>query len=469
MKWSVEKKTLVGLGFASMILISINAFAYWRVSQNKTAFAQTAHIRKVLEQLRTVSSDIKDAETGQRGYLLTGNEQYLQPYLTATAKIEQEIYSLKELTADNPEQQRQLDVLDALVSEKMAELDQTIDLRRAKGFESAQQVVLTNRGKQVMDKIRTLIQELEQEETKEREQLLQKVQANDRKDTFISTTGILLSFVLLYFAYYTLKGELMARRQAEWALQKLNTEIYKALESEKKLNELKSRIVTVISHEYRTPLTTILSSAELLEHYSHKWSPEKQITHLHRIQSAANHLTDLVGDMLDISQAESGTLEFNPHPLNLELFCRQLIKELRTSETGRHSIAFVYVGNCSSCVVDEKLLRQVLTNLLLNAMKYSHKESTISFKLQCQEDAIAIQIRDQGIGIPLEDQTRLFNPFERGTNVGTISGTGLGLAIVKKLVDLHGGQISVESTVGIGTTFTVTLPQDTQVPLLHSA
>jgi signal transduction histidine kinase len=467
MKWSVEKKTLIGLGFASMILISINAFAYWRVNQNKSTFAQAAHIRKVLEQLKTVSSDIKDAETGQRGYLLTGNGNYLEPYLAAVAKIRSEIQELKTLTANNPNQQRQLDALNALVTEKVAELDQTIDLRRDKGFEAAQQVVLTDHGKQVMDKIRTIIQELEQEEAKEREQLLQKVQTNDQKDTFISTTGIVLSFVLLYFVYYTLKRELMARRQAEWALQKLNAEIYEALESEKKLNELKSRIVTVISHEYRTPLTTILSSAELLEYYNHKWSQEKQISHLHRIQSAANHLTELVKDMLDISQAESGRLEFNPSSLDLESFCRQLVEELKTSDAGEHSISFVFVGNCSSCVVDEKLLRQVLTNLLLNAMKYSDKDSTIRFELQCQEDAIAIQIQDQGIGIPPEDQSRLFQPFERGTNVGTISGTGLGLAIVKKLLDLQGGQITVESRVGVGTTFIVTLPQNTQVPVLH--
>lgn len=469
MKWSVEKKTLVGLGFASVILVSINALAFWNLRQHKNTSDELVHTGEVLEKLETVSSNLKDAETGQRGYIITGQERYLKPYIAALAKVKPEIQELRTLTADSPNQQRRLNTLDSLTQEKFTELDQTINLRRDKGFEAAQKVVLTDQGKQVMDEIRTLIQEMENEERQQQEQSLKQAQANTQKDTLISTTGILLSFTLLYFIYYSLKRELTARRQAEWALQKLNAEIYEALESEKKLNELKSRIITVISHEYRTPLTTILSSAELLERYSHKWAEQRKITHFKRIQSAANHLTDLVGDILDISQVEAGQLDFSPSPLNLESFCRQLVEELQRSDACDHSLTFVSLGDCSSCIVDEKLIRQIFTNLLLNAIKYSAQGSTVQFNLRCQGDKVVFQVQDEGIGIPIEDQAQLFKPFERASNVGTISGTGLGLAIVKRLVDLHSGEIAVESAVGVGTTFTVTLPLNSNILALHSA
>jgi len=467
MKWTVEKKTLVGLGFVSVILVSINALAYWRVSQNKNTFNKLAHIRKVLEQLATVSSALKDAETGQRGYLLTGKERYLEPYVVAVAKVKPEIQALRKLTTDNLNQQRQVDTLDSLTQVKLTELSQTINLRRNQGFEAAQQIVLTDQGRQIMDKIHTVIQEMEQQERNQREQSLQEVQRAEQKDTLISTSGIVFSCMLFYFVYRSIKRELAARRQAEWAQQKLNTETYEALQREQELNNLKSRIITVISHEYRTPLTTILSSAELLEHYNHNFSEEKKNKYLQRIIKAVNHLTTLVSDMMDISQAEMGKLEFNPVPLDLEPFCRQLVEELQMGEGRNHAITFVRLGDCSSRVADAKLLRQIFKNLLLNAIKYSPQNSTIHFDIQCQGNTVVFLVQDEGIGIPEADQAQLFKPLERASNVGTISGTGLGLAIAKKLVDLHGGQIAVDSTVGIGTTFTVTLPLTCQSPTLH--
>lgn len=469
MKWSVEKKTVVGLGFASVILVGINSLAYWNLSQHKKTSEELVHSREVLEKLEITLSDLKDAETGQRGYLITGKERYLQPYLNAVAKIEPEIQALRKLTTENPNQQRRLDTLDSLAAEKLAELDQTINLRKNKGFEAAQQVVLTDRGKQVMGKIRMVIQEMAKEERERLEVSVQQAQMNAQKDTVISTTGIVLSFILLYFVYDSIKREMTARRQTELALQQLNAETCAALVREQELNEIKSRIVTVISHEYRTPLTTILSSAELLEHYAHKLSEEKKIAHLQRIVKAANHLTALVADVLDISEAEAGELDFNPSPLDLESFCRQLVQEQQMRAGQEHPITFVSLGNCSSCMMDEKLLRPIFTNLLSNAIKYSAKGSTVHFELRCQEGKVIVQVRDEGIGIPEADRAQLFKPFERGSNVGTISGTGLGLAIVKNLVDLHGGQVAVDSVVGVGTTFTVTLPQNSLIPVLHAA
>lgn len=239
---------------------------------------------------------------------------------------------------------------------------------------------------------------------------------------------------------------------------RVQQEILNALQKEKELSELKSRFVSMTSHEFRTPLTTILGSAELLKYYSHNWSEEKKLLHFDRIHATVRRLTYMLDDMLLIGKAESGRLEFNPAPLDVVEFCRRLVEEFRVSDRSQHSIVFINQGQCTIAGMDEKLLRHVLCNLLSNAIKYSPLGTTVHFKLVLQDGRAIFQIQDRGIGIPQEDQENLFEPFHRAKNVGKISGTGLGLAIVKRTVDLQGGAITVNSEVGIGTTFTVTIP-----------
>lgn len=235
-------------------------------------------------------------------------------------------------------------------------------------------------------------------------------------------------------------------------------ELRQALAREKELGELKSRFVTNTSHEFRTPLTTILSSSELLEHYRHRWSEDKQLVHLHRIQKSVKHMTQLLNDILIIGKAEAGRLEFKPTWFDLELFCRELAEELQLSDKNQHMIALTLPTQGKQVWLDKKLLQHILTNLLANAMKYSASGSTINFAVTYAEHQVIFQIQDQGIGIPTEDQKHLFESFHRATNVGNIQGTGLGLSIVKKCVDVHGGKIEARSVVGEGTTFIVSLP-----------
>ena len=245
--------------------------------------------------------------------------------------------------------------------------------------------------------------------------------------------------------------------------QRLEEELRNALMKEKELSDLKSNIISVVSHEYRTPLATILSSTELLENYSHKWDQEKRQRHFKRIETSVHHLTQLVNDVLIISKAEAGKLDFNPVPLELVEFCYQLVEELQLTASTQHNISFLCQTTSIKACLDEKLLRQFLTNLLSNAIKYSPNGGDVQLELECKADVAIFRIRDQGIGIPLKDQNQLFEAFYRSSNVGTISGTGLGLAIVKKCIDIHNGQIAVESEVGTGTTFIITIPLICQV------
>lgn len=258
--------------------------------------------------------------------------------------------------------------------------------------------------------------------------------------TIIGTSGIL--------------NDVTKRKQVE-------AEIRKALETAKELSDLKSSFITMTSHEFRTPLSIISSSAGLLKDYSHKLDEAKKLKHLQRIQSTVIYMTQLLEDVLLINRAEAGRLEFNSSPLDLMEFCSGLVEELQLGIHTNHTIALRTACDTyltKNADMDEKLLRQILSNLLSNAIKYSAPGSKVHFDIACQNTVVVFQIKDEGIGITPEDQVHLFESFHRGKNVGNISGTGLGLAIVKKCVELHRGQIAVASVVGVGTTFTVTLP-----------
>ncbi|MGD2179567.1 GAF domain-containing protein [Lusitaniella coriacea] len=238
------------------------------------------------------------------------------------------------------------------------------------------------------------------------------------------------------------------------------------LEQEKDLNELKSRFVSMTSHEFRTPLSVISSSAGLIQDYGDRVSTEKRQKHLNRIQSSVKHMTQLLEDVLAINRAESDRLEFRPTAIDIVEFCRDLVEELQQSSP-QHAIIFqtheieIAHKDAQFCYtyIDEKLLRQILTNLLSNAIKYSPQGGTIDLNYTHNNRQLTFEVRDRGIGIPIEDQERLFESFYRAENVGAIPGTGLGLTIVKKCVDLHQGEISVKSEPGKGTTFIVILPQ----------
>ncbi|MHB8906256.1 MAG: PAS domain-containing sensor histidine kinase [Melioribacteraceae bacterium] len=234
-----------------------------------------------------------------------------------------------------------------------------------------------------------------------------------------------------------------------------------SLEKEKELNELKTRFISIASHEFRTPLTSILSSAELLKRYGKKWSEDKFNEHAEKIMSSIEYLTDLLDDVLTISRSESGKIVFNPLKIDLHLFCWDIIEELKFNEDKNHKLIFKYTADQEIFELDPKLIRFILTNLLSNAFKYSPKGSKVEFLVFSTRDSVVMNVKDEGIGIPEEDRTHLFEPFYRTKNVGEIEGTGLGLSIVKRAVDLHNGAISYHSEIGKGTTFNIKLPRRT--------
>ena len=263
-----------------------------------------------------------------------------------------------------------------------------------------------------------------------------------------------------YKYWVGIQRDITNRKQAE-------AEVQKALAKERELSELKSRFVSTTSHEFRTPLSTILSSADLLEFYAGRCTPEKQHEHIHRIQVAALNMNELLNDILVIERAEAHKLQFDPVDLDLRAFCQGLVNELRLNDHGAHPLSFTVqrhdgIADPTAPIgvhMDEKLIRQILGNLLSNALKYSPIGMPVDCRLRCSDSEVTIEVHDQGIGVRPEDVERLFEAFHRGTNVGAISGNGLGLAIVKQSVEAHQGEIAVQSLIGKGTIMRVRLPR----------
>ncbi len=225
----------------------------------------------------------------------------------------------------------------------------------------------------------------------------------------------------------------------------------------KALSELKSRFVSMVSHEFRTPLTAIMAASDLLKRYSDRMTQEQKEMRLNKIQREIKHMVQLLEDILVIGRAEAGKFPFNPEYLDIKAICDDIIEEVKVTYNSTHEIDFLCRNEKKKIFADEKIVRHITTNLLSNAIKYSPKGTHVLFYLDFSDDII-FTFKDKGIGIPDDDLKSLFEPFHRATNVGDVYGTGLGLAIVKKAVEAHGGDIKVESKMGEGTTFIVNIP-----------
>jgi signal transduction histidine kinase len=256
-----------------------------------------------------------------------------------------------------------------------------------------------------------------------------------------------------------------AKQQAV-TITKKQLETHQELLREQEINELKTRFINTASHEFRTPLGIISSSAGLLEDYDHKLDITKKRKHFRQIQGSVKHMTTLLEDILLINQTDAGKLNCKRSALDLIVFCQDLVDELVISKDAENRIVMtissldsnIDLGDGFSIWLDPKLTRQILTNLLSNSIKYSFHDSKIEFDIQVNTSNITFRVSDCGIGISEADRASLFEAFHRGSNVSNIQGTGLGLSIVKRCVDLHGGTISVTSEIGVGTNFIVNLP-----------
>ncbi|MDH5609044.1 MAG: PAS domain-containing sensor histidine kinase [Cyclobacteriaceae bacterium] len=250
-----------------------------------------------------------------------------------------------------------------------------------------------------------------------------------------------------------LQSEVKERQRAE-------EEARQSLAKERDLNELKSRFVSMASHEFRTPLSSILSSVSLIQKYIEVGQTDKTLRHIERVKGSVKNLTDILNDFLSLGRLEEGKIQLLKQRISLGEYIQQVLSDLDGILKPGQKYQYETISLPIDITVDEKLLKNILTNLLSNATKYSPENSQILLSIEEQEEQVKIHITDYGMGIPAEEQIHMFERFFRAKNATNIQGTGLGLNIVKKYVDLLHGTISFVSQLGKGTTFTLSLPKN---------
>jgi signal transduction histidine kinase len=247
-------------------------------------------------------------------------------------------------------------------------------------------------------------------------------------------------------------------RERTRELEAAKEELAQRLDHERELNELKSRFVSMVSHEFRTPLGIIMSSAEILDAYLDRLPPAERKANLQDIFQSTRHMASMMEQVLLLGRVEAGRMKFQPAALCLRTLCLKLADEVTSATGGRAPIRLDVPEDLPPGHGDEALLRHILTNLLSNAIKYSPVGSPVDLVVVANSPDATIRVSDRGIGITETDRPLLFQAFHRGRNVGDVPGTGLGMVIVKHCVDLHGGSIRFEPRDGGGTTFELVLP-----------
>jgi signal transduction histidine kinase len=276
--------------------------------------------------------------------------------------------------------------------------------------------------------------------------------------------GAVLGVVAIFSRVALGKDTLLALGSAAHSLalgierKRTEAELLRALERERELNELKTSFVSMVSHEFRTPLEVIITSADILARYLDRLAPADRAEHLKAIQGSVKRMSGMMEDVLLLGRFESERQPFRPDDVHLNAYCRRLTDEIRSATGGRCPIELDLDDTLPLARADEHLLRHILTNLLSNAVKYSPAGAPVRLQVRRDRHDVVIRVEDSGLGIPVADQARLFEAFHRGRNTGRIPGTGLGLVIVKRSLALHGGQIEFTSQEGQGTQFTVRLP-----------
>ncbi|SFB84019.1 PAS domain S-box-containing protein [Parapedobacter composti] len=238
-------------------------------------------------------------------------------------------------------------------------------------------------------------------------------------------------------------------------LEKAKSEVSLSLEKEKELSQLKSRFVSMASHEFRTPLSAVQLSASLIEKYIEKPDRDNVLKHTGRIKNSVQLLTSILNDFLSLERLEAGKVSVRKEPINLVELAEEIAEEMQLVCKANQHIVYQHTGSTGTFILDGNLLKNCIINLISNAIKYSGENTFIEFNTEINGDTCTVVVKDDGIGIPAGDQKQLFEPFFRAHNTGNIPGTGLGLNIVKRYVTLMGGTVSCQSEQDKGTIFTL--------------
>jgi signal transduction histidine kinase len=461
-KYGIEGRLIIWFGLASLIVVLMLALSYFSARQlRRSEVFWVEHGYQIIAELETSFVTLKDAEGGQRTYLFTGNENFLDPLKTAADRFRAQLDRLKYLTTDNPRQQARLEMLEALGVERINILQTQVRLKQERGAEAARQEILEGSGIQKMAEAYSLVDEIRRDEESLLTQRRAHSEASARNAMWnLAALGAAV-MATLAMAYTFISREIIGRRRTEEELRMLNEELEdrvarRTAEIEASNEELEAFSYSV-SHDLRAPLRHVASFANLLREHAAASLDETGENYLRRIVEAANGMGRLIDGLLAFSRL--GRMEMSREPVNLKQLTEEALQELQPEIEGREIVW--RIGELPVVEGNREMLRTAVVNLLSNAIKFTRPRRPAQIEVGCRGDrdgeAVCF-VRDNGVGFDMRYAGKLFGVFQRLHRARDFEGTGIGLANVQRIILRHWGRVWAEGEVGRGATFYFSLP-----------
>ena len=445
---------------AAALTLLVGSVALWQLNATLQAASTGARIQVTLDTLQDVLSRLTDAETGQRGYILTGDTTYLAPYRRAIDGLQEDVDALRRLVAPDTANGQWVAQLEPFIARRLAEIDTTIKLRQTVGFEPSISVIRTNAGKNSMDSVRKVIAVLAAAEQSHLTDARQHQRASSRFAVIIIVGGSLAAFALALLAQaFVHKAGQRLRRTAD-SLTAANAQLEIQTRAANAASEAKSDFLAVMSHELRTPLNAILGYASLLADGTMGPTTPAQAQSVDRIRKAARSLVSLIDEILSYARLGRGNETIEINDVELGKLIEDVVGMVEHVFDAK-GLPLRYRRPATACVIrtDGAKVSHILLNLLTNAAKFTTSGS-VTVAIERLPTMVTIEVRDTGIGLSEADQARIFDAFtqadERRSRAN--EGAGLGLTIARRLARLLGGDLTVASVVGEGSAFTLSLP-----------
>lgn len=462
----LRKNIRRGMLATLLLMIVIGVISFLNIVNLVQHAQRLTHTQTVLTRLESLMALATDAETGQRGYLITGDEAFLEPYTRAMQLVAADYAQLRHLTVDDAHQQRQLDAIKPVLDARLASLAEVIEIHRREGRDAAIEAVRSAQGKHPHDQLRVQVDAMVQYKTTLHLEREQQVADSVRLTLTVIVLGNLLGLALIGLSLRQVLRDMKRRDAAEQALQQSNTELSAATARALESDQLKSAFLATMSHELRTPLNSIIGFTGILRQgLAGPLNPE-QAKQLDMVQGSARHLLALINDVLDLSKIEAGEMQLDRAAFDLRATIDNAVASvLPLARKKGLTLNCQIAPAVGTMVSDRRRVQQIVINLLSNAIKFTdHGAVALDVDVLAPDAGVRLRVRDSGIGIKPEDLAVLFRPFRQLENglARQFEGTGLGLSICQRLVDMMGGKIAVKSQWGQGSTFSVTLPLTTQ-------
>jgi len=461
-----KNKISAGFGTALAILVLVGVLSYRSMVHSDEDRQWVTHTHQVLEQVNAVMTDLLSAETGERGFILTGETSFLDPYNDAFAHVNGDVTELRRMTSDNPVQQRTLDRVEPLISERLGMLHDRVELRKHEGLVSGAEIVRQGPGKRHMEMIRAELSGMNQEENRLLILRSEEASKSSRNTRMVIVTGEVLAVAFLCLAGIVVGQEIGLRRRAEIEVRTLNTDLERRVadrtaelrERAKDLARSNSELqqfAYVASHDLQEPLRMVASFTQLLaKRYSEKLDDDAR-DFINYAVDGATRMQTLISDLLNYSRV--GT-QGNPLvPTDSEALFSRVLDSIKFAMEDSGTV--ISHDPLPVVLADSQQLGQLFQNLLTNAIKFrGERPPNVRISAERNGNDWKISVRDNGIGISQEHADRIFVIFQRLHTKTEYPGTGIGLAICKKSVERHGGRIWIEPSPGGGATFCFTIP-----------